>query len=297
MRDFIEWLFDGRILFTAELRNIDPDSHVGQEWYELPRNLDEMMADARTLDAMGSEVYVGVLPRIDRGGKTDSVSQYTNLLWADIDSKAHGGDKGEALDALLDFPVAPNAIVDSGHGYHAYWRLDHLYLFDDVQPIMKGIAKRIGGDAVYDRARILRLPGLSNHKGGGNAPVRLIRFDTTSSFLLSDLDEFRFREEPKVTFNIDHRFDLSQTALGGTIAALAENAARIREDLSFDPGKGARSENDFKVACRLIERGWTDGEVVKAFLDNPQGVGAKTAKSGLRYLERTIAAAHRAVGR
>lgn len=291
MLDMLRFLFGDRTGYVETRYWREPHS-VLRSWYEIPDGFEELIRAARILDNTGHEFYVGVLPRTrEFAGKTEDVTPYTDLIWADVDANDHDDSKRKALDAVLDFPVAPQVIVDSGRGIHAYWKLDHLYLFDDVQPIMKGIAKRIGGDAVHDRARILRLPGLSNHKDGGNAPVRLLRFDTTSSFLLGDLAEFEYRE-PRPTYRVIH--DIPQSALGwanyssGNLAVL---------DLDFDPGKGSRSEHDFAVVCSLMEAGWGDVEIVQTFLSHPQGVGAKTAKSGIRYLERTIRKARQAVGR
>lgn len=286
MRDFLDWLWDGFDDHYGEMRLII-DGAVSQSWWPIPKYTCHLADAAIDRDREGADVYVGVLPRIRTGGKTDDVTPYTRTVWVDVDGKHFDGGKRDALDALLNFPVSPQVIVDSGHGYHAYFRLDHLYLFDDVQPIMRGIAKRIGGDAVHDRARILRLPGLSNHKEGGNAPVRLLRFDTTSSFLLGDLAEFQYRE-PKVS--------LGELWVRESVRAWEREGWLSDAALELDPGKGARSEHDFAVVCKMLEHGWSRGEIVKAFLDHPQGVGAKTAKQGLRYLERTIDAAYRAVG-
>jgi hypothetical protein len=290
MRDFIEWLYNtedfGYRIGYVESRYWRPGGPAQRSWYPIHSGFECLIQDSRVRDNTGHEVYIGVLPRISEGGgDTEHVSPYTGVLWADVDANDHDGSKRLALDAVLDFPVTPQVIVDSGHGVHAYWKLDHLYLFDDVQPIMKGIAKRIGGDAVYDRARILRLPGLSNHKDAGNAPVRLLRFDTTSSFLLSDLAEFEYREFIEPIWSAPA---YSTAPKGGVF------------NLDFDPGKGARSEHDFAAVCWMIENGWNDAEIAQAFFSHPQGIGAKTANKGhggIRYLERTIRKAHQAVGR
>lgn len=292
MLDFLHFLYGGRGGYV-ETRYWRDTTTVLRSWYEIPGGFEELIRAARILDNTGHEFYVGVLPRIKEfAGKTEDVTPYTDLIWADVDANDHEDSKRKALDAVLDFPVAPQVIVDSGRGIHAYWKLDHLYLFDDVQPIMRGIAKRIGGDAVHDRARILRLPGLSNHKDGGNAPVRLLKFDTTSSFLLSDLAEFEYREPHHEQVVYDH---ITTGRLRTTKPLL--NQSGLDFEIGFDPGKGYRSEHDYAVVCQLLEHGWSDGEIVKAFLDHPQGVGAKTAKQGLRYLERTIRKARQAVGR
>jgi len=286
MRDFLDFLFDKRGGFV-ESRYWRPGGPVLRQWYRTQSGFEDLIRDSRVRDNTGHEVYVGVLPRlVDGKGDAEHVSPYTDLLWADVDANDHEGSKRKALDAVLDFPVSPQVIVDSGRGIHAYWRLDRSYLFDDVQPIMRGIAQRIGGDAVHDRARILRLPGLSNHKDGGNAPVRLLRFDTTSSFLLSDLREYAYREPAQAPVKDWYQFDRPRPT----------DRAGDHLDLDHDPGKGARSEHDFGVVCRLIEAGWSDSAIVRAFEDHPHGVGAKFAKAGYRYLDRTIRKAHIAVG-
>lgn len=291
MRDFLEFLFKDRGGYV-ESRFWRPGGPVLRQWYEIPFGFEDLIRDSRVRDNTGHEVYIGVLPRLVEGsGDTQHVSPYTDLIWADIDANDHEDSKRKALDAVLEFPVTPQVIVDSGRGIHAYWRLGLVHPFDEVQPIMKGIAKRIGGDAVYDRARILRLPGLSNHKDGGNAPVRLIRFDTTSSFLLSDLREFEYREEPAPKVFVCDTEPWYRTT--DDTAYLEE---RIAQEVLFDPGKGARSGHDFYVVCLMVEAGYSDDRIAWHFRSYPQGVGAKTAEAGDRYLDRTIRKARQAVG-
>jgi len=283
MRDFLEWLWDIErpcpYTHFGELRSIGP-AGPAQAWQPLPDGLDAILSLATDLDKKKHEVYVGVLLRWREGGTALDTVEYTNTLWADVDAKSHGGDKRKALDVILDFPVPPSAIVDSGHGYHVYWRLTDHIIFEDAHLIMKGIAKRIGGDAVYDRARILRIPGTHNHKDIVNVPVRLIRFDTTLSYPVSDLAEYEYVEpmvEPwvvKVSDALDRTYCLTP-------------------DLDFDPGKGARSEHDYGVVCWMVEHGWYDAEILEVFLTHPEGVGAKTAKSGIGYIQRTIDKARR----
>jgi len=282
MRDFLEWLWGDQPRF-GELRVIK-NAIVTQSFYKTPEHLSGLMSDALYYDGRGFDVYMGVLPRIREGGKANDVAEYTNTLWADVDAKSHGGDKRAALDAILDFPVPPSVILDSGHGYHAHWRLTDHIIFEDAHLIMKGIAKRIGGDTVYDRARILRIPGTHNHKDIVKVPVRLIRFDTTLSYPVSDLAEYEY-EKPipnTLTNTITDRF-----------IQMVNERYDTTPDLDFDPGKGARSEHDYGVVCWMVEHAWYDGEILEAFLSHPNGVGAKTAKSGLGYIQRTIDKARR----
>lgn len=293
MRDFLDWLYEGQHPgHLAELRVLGNGGHRTQRFYRLGGQLGDLMVDAIIEDATGNEAYIGVNPRWREGGTAADTYAYTKTLFFDVDQKDHGDDKRRALDAILAFDVQPSVIVDSGHGFHCYVRLDRFHLFDVVQPIMRGIAQRIGGDRVYDRARILRLPGLSNHKGGGCTPVRLIRFDTTLTYNLADLAEYAWRER-----KVERQW--RQVPADGWGVGHSTDADRYVDHLDFDydPGKGMRSEHDYGVVCQLIEHGWSDPRIVRAFEDHPQGIGAKFSKAGYRYLERTIRKAHQAVGR
>ena len=282
MRDFLGWLWEGAEGLYGEIRVIMRDGKVDQVFFPIPYD-DEIIASMMADDAIGRDVYIGVVPRIRYGGKAEDVSGATQIIWADVDAKHHGDSKQLALAAILDFPVPPSVIVDSGHGFHCYWKLDHLIGWDQAIDIMKGIAKRIGGDAVYDRARILRLPGTHNHKDGDKVPVRLIRFDTTLRYSATDFDEFRY-VEPTRDWWAGSTWNVNTYTFTGPIDEI---------DLDFDPGKGARSEHDYGVVCWMIEHGWEDYQIVAAFQEHPTGIGAKTAKAGERYLQRTIAKARR----
>ena len=53
-------------------------------------------------------------------------------LWADLDFEdpahkaniAHPPDRESVLGFLMDLPVRPTLMVDSGHGIHGYWLFD-----------------------------------------------------------------------------------------------------------------------------------------------------------------------------
>jgi hypothetical protein len=67
-------------------------------------------------------VYFGVCPRSERKGDKGAI-RLVYALWTDLDGKDYPGGKPEALARLHQFRPPPTIIVDSGNGYHAYWRL------------------------------------------------------------------------------------------------------------------------------------------------------------------------------
>lgn len=109
-------------------------------------------------------------------------------LWVDIDTKEnHRTNKGElptedlpsteeALAALERLPIPPSLIVSSGGGLYVWWLYDTPQKIEDrrqLQTLLKWwegqVRKELKGkhlDSTSDFARILRVPGLLNHKYG-----------------------------------------------------------------------------------------------------------------------------------
>lgn len=108
-------------------------------------------------------------------------------VWLDVDAgkandKKSYKTKSEARDALLSFiedsglPIP--MIVDSGHGYHAYWAVDRDMTQDEWAPLAKALRKvaeehglKVDGGCTIDSARLMRFPGTINYREG-EEPVK-----------------------------------------------------------------------------------------------------------------------------
>lgn len=268
----------------CEIRSI-ARGRVSQAWFE---DRDEAEAYALRLDGEGEDVYFGVLPRMTRDGKADSVVEYSDVLWADIDAKHHDNGKGDALQALINYDIPPAVIVDSGHGYHAYWKLAWPIAWREAHYILVGLAQQLKGDHVYDRPRILRVPGTTNHKQPDDpVPVRILRFDTTRRMLMSDFEQARdigFQKlNPPPRPPSVYIPPASRETMPSWLDHLIRNGAP----------QGQRSEQAFKVMCTLIERGWSDAEIFAAFQTG--GIGEKMREQrdgGERWFRRSLERAH-----
>jgi hypothetical protein len=94
----------------------------------------------------------------------------SSVVWADIDDYEYNEwDKRWLLP--------PTAVVSSGHGVHLYWALDQQYPGDIIEDLNKRIAAHVGGDNVWDRGRLLRVPGTFNHKAEPVKPVTLVELN------------------------------------------------------------------------------------------------------------------------
>ena len=116
-----------------------------------------------------------------RGREGDVVGVYA--LWADLDvEKLELSACWDLIGDLSDKVGAQATVVSSGHGLHPYWRLGSPLRWERGDAGALGEAKRLlsgwgalvqqqarkfGGeaDAVFDLARVLRVPGTLNLKG------------------------------------------------------------------------------------------------------------------------------------
>ena len=154
----------------VEIRYIWPKDvlgggHPSSIWHlakDLPQHAEEMS----TMNNYGWGVYCGVNPRKDFNLRSDENILLARTLFFDFDD-IESGDGHGSTDILLerlddkDLPK-PTLIINSGHGFHCYWRLTtplrDLKKWADIQ---KGLIDTINSDrAVKNPERVMRLPGV-----------------------------------------------------------------------------------------------------------------------------------------
>jgi hypothetical protein len=88
------------------------------------------------------------------------------VAWIDIDERAN-------VERLRQFACRPHMVVHSGSGgVHAYWRLEAAHDPGELEAVNRKLAHHLGADeGIWDRARIMRVPGSVNAKAG--RPCRL----------------------------------------------------------------------------------------------------------------------------
>jgi hypothetical protein len=236
--------------------------------------LDDSRGEEAAIDVSVSrrphvECYFGVLPRLSQRGTSDNCVASTTVLWADIDAKSFIGGMPSVSAYVNDFPLPPSIIVDTGHGWHCYWRLSQPATWEAARDAMKGIAKAVCGDAVYDAARIMRLPGTTNWK---DTPVqaRVLRFDLLRTYTIGDFLDFMPQPEP-VRRHEDGFIDIRRDG---------PTPQWLRDLLTEGVPLGERSEACFKAIIWLIRYGWSYDAVLDAFQSYPNGIGQKMAEKG-----------------
>lgn len=155
---------------SIELRTIDPTnprrvrSLFCGSWDELYEKAPEYEVD--------NDVYFGVCPRTpDENGVLAGAARNVRrcpVVWVDLDPRGGQFTKQDRLVQLESAP--PNFIVDSGRGYHAYWRLNEDLHPRAAQHVMREMAAHFRCDDTGDPPRILRVPNTLNHKGADGHP-------------------------------------------------------------------------------------------------------------------------------
>ena len=131
-------------------------------------------------------VYVGACPRSEKRGTKDAVRVVT-AAWADLDFHQidpRDRQRAEMLgrERLNSLGRRATILVHTGNGLQAWWLYAEPAAISDEWPgerfegINRGLAQALGGDAVHDLARVLRVPGTLNlpdakKRARGCAPV------------------------------------------------------------------------------------------------------------------------------
>lgn len=226
--------------------------------------------------AEGRDVWFGVcpvrgdLPPGRRGTAADVLR--VPALWADLDAKTPPAGMGTpaGCTAVVDklaglLRAQPAAVVGSGTGgVHPYWRLtpyppaEHrraLSLLRRWGVLVRAVAAEHGGgaDNVFDAARVLRVPGTTNHKpGGGPVVLELAPPDERDTLTLDDLEDALLaagiRDEPAPDRRAAEPVAPADWPTGSRTCAYV---ARMRDGWTTDTPTGGRHPWLVSQAVRL----------------------------------------------
>ena len=170
-----------------EVKCINPGQQPRMFWYA---SVDALLSDWAKLEKLnraGWHVYYGVASFKSDSGTKDNIAHLLTVH-GDLDGKdfvddaadwARGKEIAKGALEILPATLRPSALVDSGHGYHAYWFLrEPLPATPEniaaVEAVNTAIAVYLDSDpAVKDASRVLRLPGFNNVKQADPLPVVL----------------------------------------------------------------------------------------------------------------------------
>ena len=247
-------------------------------------------------------------------------------LWADIDYGSTGHKKtnlpptfDDAIELLDSLRFAPTIVVNSGHGIQPWWLFTAPWAF--ANPTDRALAQRLSRwwhhhiaeilaqhgwalDATHDLARVLRVPGTTNHKGDP-VPVTIITADgpRRDRHEFIDLIPQDFQPTPAETPGPQRAADGAPHQSPGTLL-LNPNAEppsiKLTTLLQFNKKfnqswQGTRtdllddsaSSYDLSMATIALDNGWTEQETVDLIIAWRRSKG-KDLKLRQTYYRTTI---------
>lgn len=277
--EFLNKMFDSAPRHLVAIDNkgrVEAESFASSDENDMANWIDERQGEANLYFHV-NELNPGVV------NKKASKDDVRRALSAHVDI-----DRADAEARLAQFPLKPTAVVHSGGGLHAYWRLATPTTdLDRVEQINRSIAAQVGGDNCHNIDRIMRLPGTVNlpnakKRAAGRVPVaaRLVSADWELSYSLDDfpVDDGPPPAGPKgAVAKAAAIAPIVPVALDTLPAAVTEATRQLvlhgddaeRPMGTEQPRFRSRSEAVFRVACDLARAGCAE-DVIAGILINPE---------------------------
>ncbi|MBF0235655.1 MAG: hypothetical protein HQK65_21870, partial [Desulfamplus sp.] len=129
----------------------------------------------------------------------------SSYLWVEVDAKNFKADNHEAkmsaaMSHIQSKDIKASMVVNSGGGYHLYFKLDSLFIIDTPEEIveLEELNIRLNNyfstdstkeDSIHDTARVLRIVGTFNDKYTENIQVELTGNTTEFTYSITELKE------------------------------------------------------------------------------------------------------------
>ncbi len=256
-----------------------------------------------------SNVYFCVNGLLRSVSKKPLREDVASLDWLHVDVDPRAGEdlheeQQRILKMLQEFSPRPSAIVYSGGGYQAFWRLEESLPIDGKLPIAEDLKRYnlqleslFSADACHNVDRIMRLPGTMNRpdakkrkKGRKTVKATVVEREDVA-FSISD-----FTKAPQVQG--------SEGSLAGTVKIEAGNIRRLQDIDELpesvppacketivqgrhpvDPNKwgGDRSDMVWWVVCELIRQGVDDETIYSIITDQDFAISEHVFAQGSRW--------------
>jgi hypothetical protein len=233
----------------TELRSFnDKGRGGGARNYWIPSNASEndlatAVEWASEQSAQGWGTFIGMNPRASRHGGKTSVTQMTSC-YVDLDLEKQHITRETAMKRIECAPIAPDLIVESGHGLHLIYFFTPITDKAEWRALQTRISEfytMVGADMSLrtDEARVLRLAGFPNQKAEPRE-TRIVQYNPL--------------ETPRDFREVAQGFGI--TSSGQTPLIVGE-----RIGLSEMVAEGWRNRFLFGEACALRDRGYTESEI------------------------------------
>ena len=211
--------------------------------------------------------FFGLLPRQRAGSTKLDVVTSGNVLWVDLDF----GSAPALIDrVLVPRGLHPTLVISSGHGYWFIWKLSEMKRASWIEESNRALARLLGGDFCHDRARICRVPGSINEKGGRGRPVSVHSLDRTLIYKASAFRSVRDDRKARASHLDLSRITISEEDRIEGTTRRDPDFSRHPDLLAYLEGPAVssdRSQTECRIACLLLRAGMSRGEVRGFFSD------------------------------
>lgn len=251
--DFLGCIFEPEDII--EFRPLPPAA--GRRWAPLPEIPDvvEWLQKLNADEHQRVHAYFGANPRKTAGASQAEGVKLARCLFADFDGGVILEDAYSRIKAA-SLPW-PTAMLESGGGVHAWWRLDEPMTDATAwHERMKAIASALGSDqSICDWPRIMRLPGFINWKHEQRPYAVLKDCDGSRVYPLA-----RFMKQATQSVVVQHK-------------SMSDLTRRFLEEGFTLPA--GRRQTMFTVACDLAARGWAVSEATTLIMERMRRVGLR----------------------
>lgn len=271
-------------------------------------------------------IYFSVGEPMARATKKLERSDIKAVHWLHVDVDPRVGEDIDTertrILALLRAPSGlpePTAIIYSGGGYQAYWRLSEpidisgsVEAAEDAKLYNLQIERTIGADNCHDVSRIMRVPGTINlpdakkaKKGRVPTLSEVVEFHEDRSYSISRFTKAtplatevpkgaaKQAAAPKNVVRLKHIDDLGDKVSDKCKVVIVQGTD------PDDPGRWpSRSEPLLWVTCELMRSGVDDDAIYSVLTDPQFGISESVVEKGggmERYALRQIDKAHREI--
>ena len=272
----------------------------------------EAVNQAYDLCQAGIDTYMGVNPRVGKGGKKENI-QFLTAFHAEVDYGTTGHKKtplhetyDDALLAITNFERKPSIVNPSGGGFHCYWVLNTPIKVENnlatLEAINKNISLQIGGDTgTQDISRVLRIPGTFNLKDLTNPRKVTCLYNDGPKYDFADFSDYatviEVAKPVKVVATTSNQENMGVNFQVNPTNTVDINSLPVSDRIKFliqngnDGSYPSRSEVDMAVVTVLVNKCVPDAAIKHIFTMYPIGEKYRGHNAPDNYLRHTIESA------
>lgn len=321
---YLVWFNAGAPIYLERMESVGPETPKARTYQPHDAESAKRFVTANNGPDLQRNVYY--MPNAARlnGKRSKANTSGSDFLWADLDGKHFSGSATERLDTILGLLTEdkrrpkgvpkPSAIVFTGGGYQALWKLDGTIPAEQAESLNKALLEAFGGAAgPVAVSQLLRLPGTVNwlsdsKRAEGREPAEAFLLDPPNFSkppTTHRIEDFKLRvpKEKALVASKSGPAPIEPTEIA-PLPLPDDLGEIIPSDLKWvdvivtgddPPGKvyPSRSERLIACLCWMLGNDVQPGHALSILLDPGYAIGAHVREkpNALRYGQRQIARA------